>query len=273
MANPIVDVSESCVTITGAHPVLTYNLMSPADSNLPMETGGYFHPICTPAGVCVTDFAPEDHRHHRGLFFAWVEMHGEADGDFWGWGQCAPIDGRKIVNRRISSTPTGFVAENEWMAGDFPLMAERLAISVEISDSTMINLVYRFTPPAEVRLEQWAFSGFCLRLRKDAEAQYFGSDELVELENPVYTDPASDWPDARWYGVQLTLGDGSLISAAVENLPGNPPTLWHNHREARMLNPCTIAPGSVVFPAGKEQVFRYRVALFDGPLRPKVFDR
>ena len=63
--------------------MVTYQLKAPAGAGLPVESGGFFHPVTTPSGVVVTDLAPADHRHHRGVFLAWVEMHGRKDADFW----------------------------------------------------------------------------------------------------------------------------------------------------------------------------------------------
>ena len=48
----------------------------------------FFHPLVTPSGVTVTDDAPQDHLHHRGLFmsFTKVTWAGEGkriEGNFW----------------------------------------------------------------------------------------------------------------------------------------------------------------------------------------------
>ena len=80
-------------------PIVTYWYERPEDSKLPVESGCYFHPLHTPKGVVVTDVAPPDHPHHRGVFLGWVEMHGKKDADFWGWGEHAPVKGRQIVNK------------------------------------------------------------------------------------------------------------------------------------------------------------------------------
>src|SRR5262245_27855185 len=66
--------------------LLQYQSQPIKDSKLPVDSAGYFHPLTSPSGIVMTDLAPADHRHHRGVFLAWVEMHGAADADFWGWG-------------------------------------------------------------------------------------------------------------------------------------------------------------------------------------------
>jgi hypothetical protein len=88
----------------------------------------------------------------------------------------------------------------------------------------------------------------------------------VKLPNPIHTKPDSDWPAAAWYAFTLTLENGVKAGVAVLDHPKNPPTLWHNHPDIRMLNPCIVAPGEVKLNAGRPLRLRYRVVAFDGPL-------
>lgn len=254
-------------------PILAYNLRPPPNSGLPVEAGGYFHPLRTPAGVVVTDFVPSDHKHHRGLFLAWVEMHGAKDADFWGWGAHAPIKDRRIVNRSAVPTQDGFTARNDWVAENTVILEERLiAKSTSVDGLNILDLEYQFTSMEGVILSRWAFSGFSLRGRKDADIRIWSPTGLVTLPNPSHTKPESDWPDAPWYASEQTLPNGVRFGAAVMSHPSNPPTLWHNHRDMRMLNPCIVAPAEVKLTAGKPLVLRYRVVTFDGALPASRLD-
>jgi hypothetical protein len=255
----------------GGRKRVTYRLKAPADAGLPVESGGYFHPVTTPSGVVVTDLAPSDHRHHRGIFLAWVEMHGAKDADFWGWGEHAPVKGRRIVNRRIDPTITdefvSFRADNDWMADDVVLVQERLDAKIADREGVrVIDLTYRLTPPADLTLSRWAFSGFCVRVRKDGDIRLYSPSGPANYPAPSHVQPGSDWPDARWYACEQTLPGGSEIGVAVINHPDNPPTLWHNHPDIRMINPCIVAPSEVRLKAGKPLVLKYRVVTFDGKL-------
>lgn len=160
---------------TAGRVVLQYQLQRPADSQLAVESACYFHPIATPRGVFLTDVAPSDHLHHRGVFLAWVEMHGQKDADFWGWGEHAPKNGRRILNEKVSglhlaSGTASFTASNAWMAEEMCLVKEDVRVSV------------RETAPAYIiDLARWAFSGFCVRLRKDGRLEAEGPDGPVNL--------------------------------------------------------------------------------------------
>ncbi len=65
-------------------PALTYVHGTPlADAPYPFTS--YFHPIFGLDGEILTDVYPADHRHHRGLFCAWVrhEHEGTSLGSWW----------------------------------------------------------------------------------------------------------------------------------------------------------------------------------------------
>ena len=251
--------------------ILQYQLQQPSGTKLSVESACYFHPVRTPKGVVVTEVAPSDHLHHRGIFLAWVEMHGKNDADFWGWGEHAPKKDRRIVNRTVSeplSNPSGggFKAENEWLAGTNVVITEQLrTVARTEGPANVIDLVYSLTAKDDLTLSRWAFSGFCVRVRKDGKLEAEGPDGSVTLPNPKHTEPSTDWPAAPWYAYTITLPDGGTVGAAVIDHPQNPPSLWHNHRDVRMLNPCIVAPSAVTIKSGTPLVLRYRVLIYDGP--------
>jgi hypothetical protein len=259
--------------------LLRYNLTPPAGTKLSVETGCFFHPLATPGGVVVTEVGPADHPHHRGVFLAWVEMHGKKDADFWGWGEHAPTKDRRIVNREVPRIGTrdgtvSFTARNEWVAEGIGLIDEQLAAAVRTAaPAVILDLTYTLTPTSDVTLSRWAFSGFCVRTRKDGKLRAFSPKGAVELANPSHVKPESDWPDEAWYGYTLELDGGKTAGVAVINHPKNPRTLWHNHRDVRMLNPCIVAPGEVKLEAGKPLVLRYRVVAHDGGTPVELLNR
>jgi len=259
--------------------ILQYQLQRPAESKLPIDSACYFHPVRTPSGLVVTEVAPSDHLHHRGIFLAWVEMHGRHEADFWGWGEHAPTKDRRIVNRHVreplsTATSAGFRAFNEWLAETNLVVAEELrAVARTDGAANIVDLVYALTPREDLTLARWAFSGFCVRVRKDGKISAEGPDGPVTLPNPKHTDPASDWPAAAWYGYTISLSDGNTVGAAVIDHPQNPPSLWHNHRDVRMLNPCIVAPAAVTMKAGVPLVLRYRVVVHDGPTPRELLNK
>ncbi|MFZ2147257.1 MAG: DUF6807 family protein [Sedimentisphaerales bacterium] len=107
-----------------AKTVFRYMTVKPKKTNLAANSVCCFHPLNTPSGERLTDLAPGDHHHHRGVFLAWHTMDfrekadfskfgptGPAYGwnisraDFWGWGEFAPTKGRVIKNRKVDLEP------------------------------------------------------------------------------------------------------------------------------------------------------------------------
>ena len=259
--------------------LLRYQLEKPADTTLASESACYFHPFTTPSGVVLTDVGPADHRHHRGIFFAWLQLKGEKEADFWGWGAYAPTKDRKVVNRSVTNSfargdEAGFTIKNEWLAEGVAIMEEEVrAVTRETLGVRVLDLTYKLTPKIDLTHPRWAFSGFCVRLKKDGQAVASSPDGVVKLPAPNHMKPDSDWPDKPWYDFTFTQPDGKSAGAAVINHPANLPTLWHNGASMGMLNPCVVAPAEVVLKKDKPITLRYLVVGHDGAAPTEVLNK
>jgi hypothetical protein len=165
----------------GGRVVLSYLTSKPEGVPLAGNSVCCIHPFNTPGGECATDIAPPDHRDHRGIFFAWHDMTfargGQTvKGDFWGWGQYAPVKDRVIVNTGVSELKGGqtaeFLVSNHWMIGaDRVMQATETIRPVSLSSSgpmaRILDLRYVFTSDYEVTINKMAFTGFCFRARKE----------------------------------------------------------------------------------------------------------
>jgi hypothetical protein len=252
--------------------VLRYMTKKPAKTNLTANSVCCLYPVYTPKGVRVVDFAPGDHRHHRGVFLAWHALTcGDARADFWGWGEWAPTDGRVIVNRGVSLAKAGaeqavLAVENDWMIGQRNAMNEKTTITVQERGNTfVIDEHFLMTPSVNVTLDQTAFGGFCVKGRKDGSAYYTDPKGKTTLRDPHHLKPKTDWPAADWYDYSVELEDGPTVGIAVIDHAENPPSTWHNLKPIAMLNPCIVAPGKVTIPKGRTLRLRYRLVVHDGP--------
>ena len=275
-----IDRNEQSITIKSNNKeILAYNLQKPANARYLLDSACFFHPLRSPSGKILTDFANADHPHHRGIFLGWVEMHGRKDADFWGWGQPAPIANRKIVNRSVDETSSTeksavFKVSNEWLADNEAILREQLEARVTTSNTAnILDLTYTLTPDADLTLARWAFSGFCIRMPKAGKLAISSPDGAANLPVPIHTKPESDWPAAKWYDFTITYDDNSAAGITVIDHPKNPPTLWHNHKDIRMINPAIVAPNSVTIKANMPLILRYRVVAHDGPTDPKLLNQ
>jgi hypothetical protein len=270
--------------------VFRYLTKKPPRTNLRANSVCCFHPLNTPGGQRLTDLAPGDHYHHRGVFLAWhtSEFWEKADfsqfgptrpprgwhisrGDFWGWGQYAPTDGVVIKNREVKLVEAD--AEhavvriaNAWMIHERTRMEEITTATVrEDATAYVIDLDYRLSPAFDLVLNRTSFGGFCVRARNDGESFYATADGKVNLPDPHYSVPELNWPAADWYDYTITLTNDKTIGCAVIDHPTNPPATWHNPRYVWMINPCIVADEPVTVKQGQTLRLRYRLVVHDGP--------
>jgi hypothetical protein len=279
--------------------VLGYLIRKPDGVPLAGNSACCIHPFNTIGGQCATDIAPPDHRDHRGIFFAWHDMtfkRGEETlrGDFWGWGQFAPIAERVITNRdvrlvRADATSAEIAVQNDWMIASQVVLREETTIRVRnlgpasgagesgAFDSQrlvgrVLDLSYRFTSDYDVTLNRMAFTGFCFRCRKDGPYAFSDSKGEVTLPNSSATNPDSDWPARDWYGHMVTHPDGAIVSSAVIDHAGNPPSMWHGARSVSFLNPCIAAPAAVNIRSGQPLTLKYLAITCDGKFSESWLD-
>jgi hypothetical protein len=277
------------LTAADGRPRAVYMTGKPDDPNFHANSACCFHPFFTPSGERITDFAPGDHHHHRGIFLAWhaTTFQRKADfsrmgplapthgfdinrGDFWG--QFAPTNARVIVNRSVClmhAEERSAVVEidNDWTIDGRKLLGERLtAAAREEGVANVLDLTYRLTPEWDLTLDRQAFGGFCVRARNDGTSAYADPRGAVTRPDPHYSAPDLNWPAADWYAYTIALTNGKSIGCAVLDHPANPPTTWHNPRYVWMINPCIVSAKAMEIAQRKTLTLRYRVVGFDGPL-------
>ena len=264
--------------------VLGYLTSKPEGVPLAGNSACFVYPFNTLGGERATDIAPDDHRTHRGIFFAWHDMeftrNGETlRGDFWGWGKFAPIEGRAIVNRgvklaRSSAASAEIAIDNDWVIANQPVLREATTLRVGQEQGTrVLDATYRFTSDYDVKLNRMAFTGFCFRCRKEGPYTFADSKGEVKLPDSSATSPESDWPARDWYSHTVTLPDGKIVASAVLDHPTNPPSMWHGARAVSFLNPCIAAPAAVTIPAKRPLTLRYRAVVHDGRFPEGLLDK
>lgn len=278
--------------------VFRYMTVKPEKTNLAANSVCCFHPVNTPSGERVTDLAPGDHHHHRGVFLAWhtMEFREEADpralesapapgatgvyrGDFWGWGQYAPTEGVVIKSREVKllaadADKATVLIQNAWMIDDKTMLDELASAEVREQDGLfVIDLDYQLMPVFDLVLNQTAFGGFCVRARNDGDSYYATAKGKVELPDPHYSDPGLNWPASDWYDYTIKLRGGKTVGAAVINHPKNPASTWHNPRYVWMINPCIAAKKPVEVKAGAALALRYRLVVHDGPTPTEALEK
>ena len=259
--------------------VFRYMTQKPADTKLTANSVCCLYPLNTPSGERTVDFAPSDHPHHRGVFLAWHSItatKADKKADFWGWGEWAPTEGRRIKNSSVKllqadSEHAMLQVCNDWLLGNRKMIDEITFIVARREKSAyVVDLNYHLTPAMDITLDNTAFGGFCAKARKDGSGSYYNPSGLVKLPDPHHLKPETDWPAADWYDYTMNLNNGKTVGVAILDHPANPTTTWHNLAPIAMVNPCIVAPGAVQVNKGQTLQLRYRLVAHDGPTPVKL---
>jgi hypothetical protein len=274
--------------------VFEYVTQKLTNIGLTAPSASYFHPVETPSGETVTNVAPDDHPHHRGIFLGFLnsEFHipvhqslnsrdlpsGTFDiqrADYWAWGFFAPRENRVIQNRDVhlidaDSKHAELEIRNDWLVEGKKMLEETDRVNVSERDGVyVIDLAYRLAPLYDYVIHQTAFGGFAVQGMKYGDSYYSAPWGKVTLTPPYYSNPESDWPSEPWYDYTVRLkSDGKTVGVAVLDHPLNPPTRWHN--TVWLLNPCISSYRPVTIHPGTPLILRYRVVVHDGPPPTKV---
>jgi len=267
-------------------PILRYVTEAvPDGEKLPaVDSACFTHPIRTPSGEIVTDLAPADHPHHRGVFCGWVEVEGEARGDWWGWGAKAPKEDRYILNReaRITEHSAERVTLrliNSWRAGEERIVGERITLSASGAEAChVIDYEFKYTVATRkpVLIAQNPFGGFCYRARPRGKQEITGPGGAVALPDSVFDRRDANWPASHWYDLTYRAPGEKVNGVAVMDHPNNPLSTWHVVRGIHMLNPCIVAEEAQEIQFGEPLYLRYRLVAHDGDAAsvdlPGLFD-
>jgi hypothetical protein len=248
----------------------------PAGTGPLFTRGGYLHPLHAPNGLVVTDDFPEDHRHQRGVFFAWTKTEvGDQHPDFWNLGS-----GTGRV-RSITAEPfarpagAGFRATHLWEMhrGDAwePVLDESWEVlfhppaftDLKAPDAAyVLDFTSRQTPRVAVQLPVYRYGGMCVR----------GAAAWNRKGSPmrVLTSEGKDWTTAentraRWADMSGPLPGGVAGIALLEH-PGNlrAPNLLRVPPEYPYVVYCPSKGEALTLEAGKTYTFRYRLVAHNG---------
>lgn len=268
--------TESAVLLKSpaGNPILRYVREHPeGDEPAPAVEGAcYTYPLYTPSGEVVSDLAPKDQPHLRGVFCGWMQVEGERAGDWWGLGTKSPKEGRLVLNREAriteeSETSTTLRVINSWRADGERVLQERVTITAsQAAGCNVVDYDYKFTVPTrtEVVIGENAFGGFCYRARPRGQVEISGPAGKMNLPDSVSDKPESNWPSADWYDMTYRAADGKVSGVTVMDHPNNPQSTWHVTRALHLLNPSIVALGPVTIPFGEPLYLRYRLVVHDG---------
>ncbi|MGB3617210.1 MAG: DUF6807 family protein [Catalinimonas sp.] len=252
--------------------VLFYRTGPPPE---PSVRTNYVHPLLALDGQVLTEDAPADHPHHRGVFWAWHQLWVDSlrVGDGWdmtnvGWTA-------RSVEALDNGPARGVVAEVDWssplltdhIGTDVPFVRERTTVRVYPATAHYrlvdFDLSLRALRPG-VRIggseDAKGYGGFSPRIRLVDSLQFLSATGEVEPQNLPFA-------AGGWMNVVGALGQrGATAGVAMLEHPDNPghPNPWILRRRGSMQNVAYPGRTPVDLSGNTPLRLRYRLVIHDG---------
>ncbi len=263
----------------GDSPVLSFQ-SEPRSIEGQWRRASYVHPLYDLRGQVITEDFPEDHRHHRGIFWAWHQvLVGEKKlGDNWA---CRDFDWDvRSLAAETPGNPVAITATTHWKSSDYtderghPIAVVEETVRIETwaaqdhyrvvdFDLLLLALV------EEVRIggseDRKGYGGFSPRLRMTGSERFVSSNGEVEPQTSAIE--AGTW-------LNIVAGDGGTAILVHRDNPQvtEESAKWILRRSRSMQN--AVYPGREPVPISTDQPtrLRYRLVVHDGTLTPQTLN-
>jgi len=245
----------------------------------------YIHPLFTPGGFEITEDFPEDHLHHRGVFWAWHQLFIDQKriGDGW---ECRDFvwDVERFGEETSNENSISLSAYTLWksplwkdQSGEMkPFIKEKTIITVHANQSNYRLIDFDITLLAmENNLkiggseDRKGYGGFSVRMKMPGDIKFISSEG--EVQPKVTQVEAGSWMDI--YGSMLPNGESAGILILCH--PENPtyPEPWILRKSGSMQNP--VFPGNELYEISTEERtnLKYRLVVYEGKLNNALINQ
>ena len=250
-------------------PALTYNYGPQLREGAPENRRRccYIFPVYTPAGVSMLDDFPQDHWHHRGLFWAWpvVETGGKTY-DLW-MTMTAKHRAAKPPVTEAGAQEARLAAENFWQADGHDIVRENLRLTVFPTQASARELEVELTwealaAPVTLRGSRESgksYGGFSARFAPRQDTVLRADGEVLSKDE--------DLMPRRWAELEAVYG-GKRALLRITPDPGNlgVPYQWclrqYGYVGASFPGRTATADGYTLQP-GRPLTLKFRVRVAD----------
>lgn len=244
----------------------------------------YIHPLWGPDGAVLTEDFPEDHLHHRGIFWAWhqILIDGQKIGDPWELIDFeqeikdiefrARKDGTGVLNTRVNWLSEAWTT----MGQKVPYMEETTTVTVYPKQKKVRRIDFDISLRAlEKNLliggsdDEKGYSGFSVRMVLPDDVQFSGPGGDVEPQVTAVESPG-------YINVTGSMGRkgkkaGIVIVDNVLN-PGHPQP-WILRKDNSMQN--AAFPGRELIPVSTSHplTLKYSLLVYSGKMSEKMIKK
>ncbi len=244
----------------------------------------YVHPLYGLEGCVLTEDFPDDHLHHRGIFWAWhqVLVGDSALGDGW---SCEDIEW-EVYSAETEPTVDGALllhANTYWKSPrwteeqgkQLPFLSEKVQITVHPRQTRFRVLDFKISLLALVphlRLggsdDEKGYGGFSIRVRLPEGIHFADAQgEVTPTTNAVNAGPWMNISGKRSRGNRK----GGIVVMSHQTNPTHPEP-WILRKTSSMQNP--VYPGREPVPVSEQEptVIQYRLVIYQDELPDKQID-
>jgi hypothetical protein len=248
--------------------IFFYQAATKSQNNL-YPRANYVHPLYGLEGEILTEDFPEDHLHHRGIFWAWhqlyVENHRAGDGweckgiswkiqdmGYKAYADYAVLKIRLTWEGDISGTTTGLVNEETLIT------CRKSAVDqLEIDFDIRLTALHQGTRIGGSE-DNKGYSGFSIRTKLPGDIQFFSSTgKVTPIETAIQA--------GGWISMQGTFNPGQKKQTALTIMcnPDDPIPFhgWILRNKGSMQNAAFPGSDPVAIPINEPLRMRYRILL------------
>ena len=254
----------------------------PEDLDPLYARSGYIHPVYSPSGLLVTEDFPDDHPHHKGVWFPWTQTEFEGrDIDFWhlesGTVQftgfetvtSGPVFGHVLArHEHVDLTQDGGLTalDETW-----DVRAYNAGGPDEGWWKWDLTATQECATDSPLELLEYHYGGFAFR----------GAAEWVDENHNILTSEGHTKADgheerARWAAHSGEIEDGETATVVIMVHPTNerapePMRIWDTGGSFFCFSPVQL--GDWTLEPGAQYRFQYRFLVHDGEIDEELAER
>ena len=248
------------------------------------ERSNYIHPLYGLDGGILTEDFPEDHLHHRGIFWTWHQNYigNKSVGDAWAienfsW---------DVIDARATATNNSVLLETVvnwksplWLDNDGkekPFVTEKARVEIFAKKENYRVIDYQIEITAlEDNFsiggseDEKGYSGFSWRIKLPEDAKFEGKNGDVEPTNLAID--AGAWMNISGSLSQQGKKEGVVVISHASN--PNHPQPWILRSKSSMQNAAFPGRERYDIPKNKPLMLKYRMVVFQGGLKVEVINK
>jgi len=265
------------ILLTEGNKKIAFYKKEAAAMNLDKGRSNYFHPVYLPDGTVITEDAPADHIHHRGIFWAWhqILIDGKPVGDQWELKDFVH-DVKSVEFLRLEEGVATLKTIVNWSSplyehGEKPFVQERA--QVNFYEQRKNYRIIQFEIELKALVENVTlggsddvkgYGGFSVRAKLPADVGFSSNEGVVLPQNEAVE--AGNYINVSGAMAQNSGPGGVLIYSANEFDTAND---WILRSQNSMQNAVWPGRHPVALSESEPTVLRYAVVLYTGEINEK----